>query len=380
MANNITEVTFDGATVTTAESLYQYDYGQYLLFTDLDLPESYEVQFANIGNAETATVLGDSDGVLIPDEYLQSSGYLTAYIYLHEGNCDGETVYKCTVPVIARPEPSDYEPSEVQQDVITQAIAALNNAVTESEGFAEDSEAWAVGQRGGVDVDSSDETYNNNSKYYSEQAEQAVSNLETTVTEIVEDYLEDHPVSAPVQSVNGYTGAVSLTYSDVGALSDATTIPTKTSDLQNDSGYITSAPVTSVNGQTGAVTVSVPTKTSDLNNDSGFLTSAPVSSVNGSTGAVVLTASDVSALADDTTYVSSVNGSSGAVTITDSDTTYALSLSSATITLTGSDSSTSSVTIPTATTSSDGLMSATDKANLDAVYADYQSAISALGV
>ena len=37
--------------------------------------------------------------------------------------------------------------------------------------------------------------------------------------------------------------------------------------------FLQSAPVTSVNGNTGAVTVSVPTKTSDLTNDSGFLTS-----------------------------------------------------------------------------------------------------------
>lgn len=50
-------------------------------------------------------------------------------------------------------------------------------------------------------------------------------------------------------------------------------VPTKTSDLTNDSGFITSAPVTSVNGQTGAVTISVPTATSDLTNDSNFLTS-----------------------------------------------------------------------------------------------------------
>lgn len=65
-------------------------------------------------------------------------------------------------------------------------------------------------------------------------------------------------------------------------------IPTKTSDLTNDSGFITdagvtsfngstgavtyTAPVTSVNGDTGDVTVSVPTKTSDLTNDSGFTT------------------------------------------------------------------------------------------------------------
>lgn len=41
---------------------------------------------------------------------------------------------------------------------------------------------------------------------------------------------------------------------------------------------------------------------------------------------------------------------------------------------------TGAVTIPTATTSADGLMSSTDKSRLDALYADYSSALSALGV
>ena len=35
---------------------------------------------------------------------------------------------------------------------------------------AEDAEAWAVGQRGGINVESTDDTYHNNSKYYAEQA------------------------------------------------------------------------------------------------------------------------------------------------------------------------------------------------------------------
>ena len=35
--------------------------------------------------------------------------------------------------------------------------------------------------------------------------------------------------------------------------------------------YVPNVPVTSVNGQTGAVTIAVPTKTSDLTNDSGFI-------------------------------------------------------------------------------------------------------------
>ena len=42
-----------------------------------------------------------------------------------------------------------------------------------------------------------------------------------------------------VDSVNGQTGDVVLTASDVGALPDTTVIPTKTSDLTNDSGFMT---------------------------------------------------------------------------------------------------------------------------------------------
>ena len=42
-----------------------------------------------------------------------------------------------------------------------------------------------------------------------------------------------------VSSVNGKTGAVVLNAEDVGALPDDTPIPTKTSDLENDSGFLT---------------------------------------------------------------------------------------------------------------------------------------------
>ena len=53
-------------------------------------------------------------------------------------------------------------------------------------------------------------------------------------------------------------------------------------------------PVTSVDGMTGAVQLTIPDSTSDLTNDSGFITAAqaaaaaPVQSVNGQTGAVVI--------------------------------------------------------------------------------------------
>lgn len=58
-----------------------------------------------------------------------------------------------------------------------------------------------------------------------------------------------------VTSVNGQTGDVVLNAESVGALPSTTKIPSATSDLTNDSGYITAAaaPVQSVNAKTGAV-------------------------------------------------------------------------------------------------------------------------------
>lgn len=111
----------------------------------------------------------------------------------------------------------------------------------------------------------------------------------------VSDLLDS--ITIPVESVNGMTGDVILDYADVGALPDTTVIPDSTSDLVNDSGFVdaagaaAAAPVQSVNGQTGAVSLTIPDSTSDLDNDSGFITAAeaPVQSVNGQTGDVVIT-------------------------------------------------------------------------------------------
>ena len=87
-----------------------------------------------------------------------------------------------------------------------------------------------------------------------------------------------------VTSVNGQTGDVNLTAEDVNALSKDTKIPSKTSDLTNDSGYLTTLPVATsnvlggvksggdftVNSSTGAVTIKHQSladyaKTADVN-------------------------------------------------------------------------------------------------------------------
>lgn len=98
-------------------------------------------------------------------------------------------------------------------------------------------------------------------------------------------WVDPEEASGAVSSVNGKTGEVVLTAADVGALPESYVPP--------------AAPVQSVNGQTGAVQLAIPDSTSDLTNDSGFITAAqaaaaaPVQSVNGETGTVVLDALDI---------------------------------------------------------------------------------------
>lgn len=128
-------------------------------------------------------------------------------------------------------------------------------------------------------------------------------------------YTPSNPPAYPVDSVNGKTGVVVLSATDVGALPNTTVIPDKTSQLDNDSGYITNSALTGYAKKTEiptktseltndsgyitntalepyAKTVDIPTKTSQLNNDSGYITAndVPVKSVDGATGDVVTNA------------------------------------------------------------------------------------------
>ena len=127
--------------------------------------------------------------------------------------------------------------------------------------------------------------------------------------------------SVPVKSVNGKTGAVSLTASDVGArpsswtpsasdvgaLPSTTKIPSKTSDLTNDSGYITGYTETDPTVPAWAKTSTKPSYTKsevglgNVDNVKQYSASNPppypVTSVNGKTGAVSLDAAAVGARA-----------------------------------------------------------------------------------
>lgn len=134
MRGNIITATFDGWETARTSPIFQYDYGQLLQFSDLELPDTYEVQFSdNEHGGSSLTMIGNSGGVEIPDALIANGNYIYAFIFLHSGENDGETEYKITIPVKKRPETEYIEPPQVQQDIITQAIAAINLAADKAE-------------------------------------------------------------------------------------------------------------------------------------------------------------------------------------------------------------------------------------------------------
>ena len=117
----------------------------------------------------------------------------------------------------------------------------------------------------------------------------------------VRQYSTSNPPPYPVQSVDGATGAVvtNAVKTTPQSLSD-----TQKQQVRNNIGAGTSSFDGDYNSLTNKPTI--PTKTSQLENDSHYITAneAPVQSVNTKTGAVVLTQDDVG---DGATYVRTHN-------------------------------------------------------------------------
>lgn len=192
--NEVSAVFEDGCTRIRTLPIYQYDYDQMLVIEGLDLPTAFQAHFSNDPTgSESIERIGTNSRVWIPNDLLRTGAPVFAFIFLHDGESDGETVYRVDIPVMVRPELPDGEVTPAEQSAIDEAIAALNTAVELAEGYAEasstsaqaafesadvssdyaeDSEAWAVGKRNGQDVDQEDETYHNNSKFYAFVAQQ----------------------------------------------------------------------------------------------------------------------------------------------------------------------------------------------------------------
>ena len=92
---------------SVTRALYQHDYGQMIAFIGEEWPETLEIHFNNVGDEDTIVKFGNPSGVRIPDEVLEDGRNIDVWVFTHETQDDGETVYHILIPVVERPNVAD---------------------------------------------------------------------------------------------------------------------------------------------------------------------------------------------------------------------------------------------------------------------------------
>ena len=146
MANeNVIQATFDGFFKTCTEPSWLIDHGMELSISGIDLPAEFECHFSNSRSVAAKRQIGANGIVPIPDEYfLSNAAQIFCWIYLHPTVDSGVTEYEIVIPLRPRPNVDPAEPTQEQQDIVDQAIAALNVAMAATSADAESSSASAT--------------------------------------------------------------------------------------------------------------------------------------------------------------------------------------------------------------------------------------------
>ena len=139
MALNVTTAVIGSGcnTATASPSLAQWDQGQVLKIEGVDLPSAYQVEFSTEYTRNAIPKIGNANGVAIPNELLQRSAPITAYLVLHEGLNDREREYWITIYITPGTPPETITPDPEQMDIIDETIAALQDGVAAAEAAAQ---------------------------------------------------------------------------------------------------------------------------------------------------------------------------------------------------------------------------------------------------
>lgn len=210
--NNIIECKLESIYKEIYTGLWQYDYGQILRITGVEFPKAVEIQFSlNEKSGSVITRIGTTtDGVTevqIPDELLKNEGHsqdysIYAYIYLTD-ETSGNTEYQIVLHVKSRTKPEN--PTEEplpEPNIFHETVEAVNASA--------------------------------------ERAEKAVSDAENIRDNLNLDLSEKitRPQTAEVGQVLAVKEIDESGKPTVFEAEDVK-VPTKTSELENDSGFLT---------------------------------------------------------------------------------------------------------------------------------------------
>lgn len=189
MANNdnIIYARFNHGHEITTDPRSQYAYGQVVKISGLHLPASFDADIANKGDKQAKAVIGTNNELPIDDNYFLSGKDIIVMINVHATAKDGRTKYIINIPINKRSKRADIELEPVEQDVVSTAIATLNEAVERTSADVESAENSA--NRAHESAMSAEQSATNASnsetltKQYMERAETAANLAEQKATE-----------------------------------------------------------------------------------------------------------------------------------------------------------------------------------------------------
>ena len=174
---------------------YQYDLGRILVMNIPSTVNNAEIHYWMNGMDQSQAYIpiitaADTGCVItanVPNVYFEKPGELRIYVVVTDDAQD-VTTYEGAVTIRSRPEPDDYVDDNPENDAVSY--------VQQAKAFSEDAEAWAKGTRAGADVESGADQYHNNSKYYTQQAQQALQDAQRAKWQAkVADSLESFQVA-----------------------------------------------------------------------------------------------------------------------------------------------------------------------------------------
>lgn len=188
MANNdnIIYAKFNHGREITTDSRSQYAYGQVLKISGLHLPTSFDADISNKGDKQAKAIIGTDNELPIDDAFFLSGKDVIVMINVHAADKDGRTKYIIRIPVEKRPERADIDVEPVEQDAISVAIAAMNEAVEQTSASAESAENSANrAYESAVNAETSATNASNSeilAQQYMKRAETAAENAEQSET------------------------------------------------------------------------------------------------------------------------------------------------------------------------------------------------------
>lgn len=208
--NKIVTVVLKKDDISYADEAYQWNYGQILRIQGGNLPKVVEVHFSLEETSGTSvTRIGTTvDGVTevpIPDSYLENNNCsqdytIYAYIYLEDGTA-GRTEYEIAIPVKARTKP-EVPGTPEEPELFRETVKAVNDAA--------------------------------------DRAEQALGDVEEIRDNLNLD-LSEKITRPDIAKVGQVLAVKEIDESGKPTVFEAedVKVPTKTSELENDSGFLT---------------------------------------------------------------------------------------------------------------------------------------------